>query len=143
MSSGHIAGVRLVALFEKRQTNMFRPLLVIVALLPVIGAQTPSTEPVPMSVIGYVTWPITSGPELSMTVQNSSARGIQGYLYEVIFTDPETGKQVSKSESIGCYRWPGVELAAGSETHVVKPVPITARGIPANYSFNIDLVFLD
>jgi hypothetical protein len=128
---------------------MFRAFVVIVALLPVAGAQTPSADPAPMNVVGHIVWSAIGGPELSMTMQNTSARGIQGYFYEAIFTDPGTGKLVSKSGPIGCYRslGSGVLIASGAETPadtpVVKPLPITASGTPAKYSFNVDLVFFE
>lgn len=131
--------------------RMLRSCLTVLALLPAISAQTPSIDPVPIEVAGKISaidtqrWQgFREGPGLFMTVQNVSGRAIQGYAFETTFTDPASGGRVGPGRSHSTYKQAsmGVELAPGAKRELVKPypVPITANGVPANYSFNVDLV---
>jgi hypothetical protein len=140
--------------FDKRKADMFRVCLIFAAFWPLTSTpQAPATEPAPIEVTGRVSaidpqiWiGFDSGPGLFMTVQNVSARGMQGYVYETIFTDPASGTLV-EHRSHSAYRQPslGVSLPAGGKEQVVKPYPvrITASGVPANYSFDVDLVVFE
>ncbi len=81
-----------------------------------------------------------------MTVQNVSGRGIQGYAYETTFTDPVSGERVEHlTHSTYKQPSPGMALVPGAKQDVVKPYParIKANGVPANYSFNVDLVVFE
>ena len=82
-----------------------------------------------------------------MTVRNVSGRGIQGYAFETIFTDPASGERVGPHRSHSTYKQPslGAAIASGAKQEVAKPypVPITAYGAPGNCSFNIDLVVFE
>jgi hypothetical protein len=133
---------------------MLRSCLTVLALLPIISAQTPSTDPVPIEVTGKISaidtqvWQgFKEGPGLFMTVQNVSGRGIQGCAFETIFTDPASGERVGPHRSHSAYKQPslGVALAPGSKQEVPKtyPLPITASGVQSSYSFNIDLVVFE
>jgi hypothetical protein len=133
---------------------MLRSCLTVLALLPIISAQTPSTDPVPIEVTAKISaidtqvWQgFMEGPGLFMTVQNVSGRGIQGYAFETTFTDPASGERVGPHTSHSTYKQPslGVALAPGAKQEVPRtyPVPITASGVPSNYSFNIDLVVFE
>lgn len=132
---------------------MLRWCLTVLVLLPVISAQTPSTDPAPIEVTGRISaidpqvWPgFNNGPGLFMTVQSASARGIQGYVFETTFTDPANGERV-EHRLHSTYKRPslGVALAPGAKQDVGKPypVPITAGGVPSDYSFTVDLVIFD
>jgi hypothetical protein len=132
---------------------MRRSCLTVLALLPSISAQTPSTDPVPIEVTGKISaidtqvWQdFREGPGLFMTVQNVSGRGIQGYAFETTFTNPASGEPV-EYRSHSTYKQPslGVALGPGAKQEVPKPypVPITASGVPTNYSFTVDLVIFD
>jgi hypothetical protein len=133
---------------------MLRSCLTVLALLPIISAQTPSTDPVPIEVTGKISaidtqvWQgFSQGPGLFMTVQNVSGRGIQGYAFETTFTDPASGERVGPRRSHSTYKQPslGVALAPGAKQEAPKPypVPITSYGVPGNHSFNIDLVVFE
>ena len=132
---------------------MLRLCLTVLALLPIISAQTPSTDPVPIEVTGEISaidpqvWSgFKDGPALFMTVQSTSARGIQSYVFETTFTDPASGERVEhRSHSTHKQSSLGVALAPGAKQDVGKPypVPITAHGVPTNYSFTVDLVIFD
>lgn len=133
---------------------MLRPCVAVLALLPIISAQTPSADPAPIEVTGKISaidtqvWQgFSEGPGLFMTVRNVSGRGIQGYAFETIFTDPASGERVGPHRSHSTYKQPslGVALASGAKQEVAKPypVPITAYGAPGNCSFNIDLVVFE
>jgi hypothetical protein len=130
---------------------MLRSCLAVLALLPIISAQTPSTDPVPIEVTGKVSAIDTrmgfpDGPGLYMTVKNLSGRGIQGYAFETTFTDPASGERV-EHRSHSSYKQPslGVAVAPEAKQDEVKPypVPTAASGVPANYSFAVDLVIFD
>jgi hypothetical protein len=123
---------------------MLLRLVMIAAILPVLSAQTPSADPAPINVTAHMTWPVTSAPELSITLQNISGRNIQGYTVMATFTDPDTGVTI-KREPIGVYRSPslGIQLGPGEQTRVIKSVPLGSSGMPANYTFDLDLVFFD
>jgi hypothetical protein len=92
---------------------MLRSFVIAAALLPVIGAQTVSTAPAPLEVTGSLV-PTTGGPVLSATIQTNSDRAIQGFVYETIFTDAETGRLISTWPR-GCYKKPssGTVFAPG------------------------------
>jgi hypothetical protein len=82
-----------------------------------------------------------------VTIRNTSARGIGGYVCQTIMTDPETGKPTSRPGTIFHYRSPslGVVLVPGAETHLTRPYPfkLGRSGILPDYSFNVDLVFFE
>jgi hypothetical protein len=144
---------------------MLRQIVIAAAFLRAVCAQTVSTEPAPLEVTGSVV-ASAAGPTLAATIQTKSAQPIQGFVYETIFTDAETGKLISTWPR-GCYRKPssGIVLAAedgplrsgclrnrapagavvatgtGPAVSIPLPVPQSASGTPAKYSFNIDLVF--
>lgn len=119
---------------------MFRTFVLIAAILPVLSAQTPA----PIDVTAHMTWPVASAPELSITLQNMSGRNIQGYTLMVVFTDPDTGVAIQR-EPISVYRSPGLGtmLDPGDQKPVIKSVPLGSSGMPANYTFDLDLVFFD
>ena len=132
---------------------MLRSCLTVLALLPIISAQTPATDPVPIEVTGKISaidpqvWSgFKDGPGLFMTVQNASARGIQGYAFETTFTDPASGERLEHMSN-STYKQPslGVAIAPGAKQDPIKPypVPITAHGVQANYSCTVDLVIFD
>jgi hypothetical protein len=133
---------------------MLRSCLTVLALLPIISAQTPSTDPAPVDVTGKISAIDTQvwqgsreGPGLFMAARNISGRGIRGYAFETIFTDAGSGERVGPRMSHSTYKEPqlGVALTPGAQQDLVKPysVPITESGIPAIYSFNIDLVVFE
>ena len=119
---------------------MLRTFVMIAAILPSLSAQAPA----PIDVTAHMTWPVTSAPELSITLQNISGRNIQGYTVMAVFTDPDTGITI-KREPISVYRSPGlgVTLSPGAQKLEVKSVPLGSSGMPANYRFDLDLVFFD
>jgi hypothetical protein len=134
---------------------MLRTFLILAALAPVIGAQTATApETPPIEVTGQISqidsqvWAgFNAGPGLFMSVRNVSAHGIRGYVYETVFTDAETGKALSHSRQHSTYKRPssGVALAAGAIDASGKPyeVPASQSGIPAQFSFKVDLVIFD
>ncbi len=133
---------------------MLRSFLPVLAFLPIIGAQTPSKDPIPIEVTGKISaidtqvWHgFREGPGLFMTVQNVSGRGIQGYVFETTFTGPAGGERLGPHRSHSTYRQPslGVALAPGAKQDLPKPypVPMTSYGLPVNYSFNVDLVVFE
>lgn len=119
---------------------MRRTFVLIAAILPILSAQTPA----PIDVTAHMTWPVDSAPELSITLQNISGRNIQGYTVVAVFTDPDTGVAI-KREPIGAYHSPGLGalLEPGDRKSVVKSVPLGSSGMPANYTFDLDLAFFD
>ena len=132
---------------------MLRTVLILAALVPAVGAQTPPAERAPIDITGKVSaidpqlWPgFSTGPGLFMTIQNVSARGIQGCVYETFFTSPKSGRHLERREH-SAYRPPslGGLLPPGANMAVDKPyqIPMAAPGIAANYSFNVDLVVFE
>ena len=133
---------------------MLRSCLTALAILPIVGAQTPFTDSAPIDVIGKISaidtqvWQgFREGPGLFMTVRNISGRGIRGYAFETIFTDAASGERVGPRMSHSTYKEPqlGVALTPGAQQELAKPysVPITEGGKPTIYSFNIDLVVFE
>jgi hypothetical protein len=145
------------------EREMFRLVLVISALLPIVGGQTPATDTTPLEVTGYISpvdrqaWPgFTSEYGIFVTIRNTSGRGIRGYVWQMIVTDPDTGKPTSRTETMFQYQSPslrgapapgsgGVLLVPSAETHLTKPYPVTlgGSGTLPHYSFNVDLVFFE
>jgi hypothetical protein len=146
---------------------MFRWVIIAAAFLPALSAQTTSTEPAPIALSGAIE-SFNGVPKLVESVQNSSTRAIQGFVFVTTFTDPDTGAAISKSNR-GCYRQlaAGPALPAGPGTSVPAKcrngstprgsviamgagpepignplsVPASPSGAPAKYSFTVDLVF--
>jgi hypothetical protein len=133
---------------------MLRSLLLLAALAPIIGAQSANApEASPIEVTGQISqidpqaWAgFDAGPGLFMSVRNVSARGICGYVYETVFTDAETGKPLAhRQHSMYKKASLGVALSAGAIDLSGKPynVPASQSGIPALFSFKVDLVIFD
>ena len=133
---------------------MLRSCVTVLALLPTISAQAPSTDPAPIEVTGKISaidtqvWQgFSEGPGLFTTVQNVSGRGIQGYAFETTFTDAASGERIGPHRSHSTYKQPslGVALASGAKQELAKPypVPLAAYGVPGNFYFNIDLVVFE
>jgi len=82
-----------------------------------------------------------------MTVRNTSGRNILGFAFKTTFTDPETGKAMAASREHGAFRPAsrGISLPPGSSKPNPKPyqLPVTSSGMPATYSFIVDLVIFD
>ena len=145
---------------------MFRWVMISVAFLRVLSAQATSAEPVPIALSGAVE-SFNGVAKLIESVQNTSTRAIQGFVFVTTFTDPDSGAIISKWNR-ACYRQlaAGPALAAGPGTPVLakcsngRPprgsviatgagppignplsVPANSSGAPAKYSFTIDVVF--
>lgn len=130
---------------------MLRSAMAALALLSAIHAQNPP----PIEVIGRIAPldPETSkrsgrdGPGVYTTVKNTSGRDVQAFAFSVVFTDPQSGKPVEGQRERSEYQPPsdGVLLAANASEHERKPFPIppTASGALASYSFDIDLVVFE
>jgi hypothetical protein len=132
---------------------MLRTVLALAAFALIAGAQTPTSDPSPIEVTATISridpqvWAgFPEGPGLFMTVKNISKRGIQGYAYQTIFTDPISGKRL-EVRGHSAYKQPslGVALAADASSPDPKPykVPITAFGAQTSSSFTVDLVVFD
>ncbi len=146
---------------------MFRWVMISAAFLPVLSAQTTSTEPTPIALSGAIE-SFNGVSKLIESVQNTSTRAIQGFAFITTFTDPDTGAVISKWNR-ACYRQSaaGPALAAGPGTPVLAKcnngsaprgsviasgagpepignplsVPASSSGALAKYSFTVDLVF--
>jgi hypothetical protein len=141
---------------------MLKWVMITTAFLPALSAQTTSTEPAPIALSGVIE-SFNGVPKLVESVQNTSARAIQGFAFVTTFTDPDTGAVISKWNR-ACYRQlaAGPALAAGPGTPVLAkcnngspprgsviasgagPEPIgNPLSVPpsAKYSFTVDLVF--
>lgn len=146
---------------------MFRLVMIAAAFLPALRAQTTSTERAPIALSGAIE-SFNGVAKLVESVQNTSARAIQGFAFVTTFTDPDTGAVISKWNR-ACYRQltAGPALAAGPGMPVLakcsngKPprgsviatgagpepignplsVPASSSGAQAKYSFTVDLVF--
>jgi hypothetical protein len=81
-----------------------------------------------------------------MKVRNISGRNILGFAFETTFTNPETGKTMAVREH-GAFRPAsrGISLPSGAGKPNPKPyqLPATPSGMPARYSFTVDLVIFD
>ena len=136
---------------------MLRACLIALLLLPVLNAQTPRTakptEKVPIEFTAKISpvdpqkWVgFPEGPGLFMTVENVSGRGVQGYVYETVFTDPASGQRVEHlTHSTNKPPSLGVLLEPGAKTDAPKPyhVPIAPSGLQASYSFVVDFVVFE
>ena len=133
---------------------MLRTILILAVFAPHAFAQSASApEGSPIEVTGLVS-PINphewagfkAGPGLFMKVRNISGRNILGIAFETTFTNPETGKVVGGHEH-GAFRPAsrGISLPAGGSKPNPKPyqLPVTSSGVPARYSFTVDLVIFD
>ena len=133
---------------------MLRTILILAVLLPHAFAQSAGvSESSPIEVTGLVSpidphdWPgFKAGPGLFMKVRNTSGRNILGFAFETTFTNPETGKVVGGHEH-GAFRPAsrGISLPSGGGKTNPKPyqLPVTRSGMPASYSFTVDLVIFD
>ena len=87
-----------------------------------------------------------AGPGLFMEVRNTSGRNILGFAFETTFTKPATGKVIGGHEH-GAFRPAsrGISLPAGGSKPNPKPyqLPVTSSGMPASYSFTVDLVIFE
>jgi hypothetical protein len=134
---------------------MLRTILILAVLAPHALAQPASTtESSPIEVTGVVS-PIDPhewvgfkpGPGLFMKVQNMSGRNILGFAFKTTFTNPETGKGMAAPREHGAFRPAsrGISLPSGASKPNPKPyqLPVTASGVPARYSFTVDLVIFE
>jgi hypothetical protein len=130
---------------------MLRVILILAVLVPHAFAQSAGAPPI--EVRGMVS-PIDphegagfkAGPGLFMEVRNISGRNILGFAFETTFTNPETGKVMAAREH-GAFRPAsrGINLPSGGSKPNPKPyeLPVTSSGMPASYSFTVDLVIFD
>jgi hypothetical protein len=141
---------------------MLRWLMITTAFLPALSAQTTSTEPAPIALSGVIE-SFNGVPKLVESVQNTSARAIQGFAFVTTFTDPDTGAVISKWNR-ACYRQlaarpalaagPGIPVLAKCNNGSTPRGSVIASGagpepignplsVPpsARYSFTVDLVF--
>ena len=133
---------------------MLRTMLILAVLVPHALAQSAGApESPPIEVRGMVS-PIDphegpgfrAGPGLFMMVRNTSGRNILGFAFETTFTNPQTGKEMAAREH-GAFRPAsrGISLPPGASKPNPKPyqLPVTSSGVPARYSFTVDLVIFD
>jgi len=130
---------------------MLRTILILAVFAPHAFAQSASApEGSPIEVTGLVS-PINphewagfkAGPGLFMKVRNISGRNILGFAFKTTFTNPETGKTMAVREH-SAFRPAsrGGSLPADASKPNPKPyeLPVTSSGMPASYSFVVDLV---
>jgi hypothetical protein len=129
---------------------MFRTLTLSLVSLATLIAQTPA----PIEVTGSVS-PIDThkwvgfqeGPGLYMAVKNTSGRAISGIVFETIFTDTASGARLSGRQEHSAYKplENGVLIAPNASMSEPKPypLPVTASGSTASYSFTVDLVVFE
>ncbi len=88
-----------------------------------------------------------AGPGLFMKVRNLSGRNILGFAFETAFSDPETGRSIGTPREHGAFRPAsrGISLPPDGSKPNPKPyqLPVTSSGVPARYSFTVDLVIFD
>jgi hypothetical protein len=133
---------------------MLRTILILAVFAPHVLAQPAGApESSPIEVSGLVS-PIDShewagfkaGPGLFMKVRNISGRNILGFAFETTFTNPETGKAMAARQH-GAFRPAsrGISLPPDASKPNPKPyqLPVTSSGMPAGYSFTVDLVISD
>jgi hypothetical protein len=88
-----------------------------------------------------------AGPGLFMKVRNISGRNILGFAFETKFINPETGKAMAAPREHGAFRPAsrGISLPPGASKPNPKPyqLPVTSSGMPAEYSFTVDLVIFE
>ena len=133
---------------------MLRTILILTVLAAHSFAQPAGApESSPVEVRGLVSpidpheWAgFKAGPGLFMEVRNTSGRNILGFAFETTFTNPKTGKAMGGHEH-GAFRPAsrGISLPSGGSKPNPKPyqLPVTSSGIPASYSFTVDLVIFD
>src|ERR1700722_20208205 len=100
---------------------MFRWVMISAAFLPVLSAQMTSTEPSPIALSGAIE-SFNGVSKLVESVQNTSTRAIQGFVFVTTFTDPDTGEVISKWNR-GCYR----QAAAGPALAAGPGAPVLAK----------------
>jgi hypothetical protein len=134
---------------------MLRTILILAVLAPHALAQSAGApESSPIEVTGLVStidpheWAgFKAGPGLFMKVRNISGRNILGFAFETTFTNPETGKAMAAPREHGAFRPAsrGISLPSGASKPNPKPyqLPVTSSGMPATYSFTVDLVIFD
>jgi hypothetical protein len=133
---------------------MLLTILIVAVLVPQTLAQSAGApERPPIEVTGQISpidpheWAgFKAGPGLFMKVRNVSGRNILGFAFETAFTNPETGKAMAVREH-GAFRpvSRGISLPSGASKPNPKPyqIPVTSSGVPARYSFTVDLVIFD
>jgi len=81
-----------------------------------------------------------------MKVRNISGRNILGFVFETTFTNPGTGKAMAVREH-GAFRPASRGISLPSDASKLNPkpyqLPVTSSGMPARYSFTVDLVIFD
>jgi hypothetical protein len=134
---------------------MLRTILILAVLVPHALAQPAgSPKSSPIEVMGVVSpidpheWAgFKAGPGLFMKVRNISGRNILGFAFETTFTNPETGKAMAGPREHGAFRpaTRGISLPPDASKPNPKPyqLPVTSLGVPAKYSFIVDLVIFD
>jgi len=134
---------------------MLRTMLILAVVVPNALAQPAGApEASPIEVTGLVSpidpheWAgFKAGPGLFMTVRNISGRNILGFAFKTTFTDPETGKAMGGTREHSAFRPAsrGISLPSGASKANPKPyqLPVTSSGMPAKYSFAVDLVIFD
>jgi hypothetical protein len=119
-----------------------------------LAQPTNVSESSPIEVTGLVSqinpqeWAgFKAGPGLFMTVRNVSGRNILGFAFQTTFTDPESGKAMPGTREHSAFRPAsrGISLPSGASKPNPKPyqLPVTSSGVPARYSFTVDLVIFD
>jgi hypothetical protein len=134
---------------------MLRTILILTVLVPHALAQsTGAPKSSPVEVTGLVSpidpheWAgFKTGPGLFMKVRNTSDRNILGFAFETAFTNPQTGKAMAEPREHGAFRPAsrGISLPSGASKPNPKPyqLPVTSLGMPAKYTFTVDLVIFD
>jgi len=134
---------------------MLRTILILALLAPHSLAQSAGApKSSPIEVTGLVSpidpheWAgFKAGPGLFMTVRNISGRNILGFAFETTFTNSETGRAMAGPREHSAFRPAsrGISLPSGGSKPNPKPyqLPVTSLGMPAKYSFTVDLVIFD
>lgn len=134
---------------------MLRTILILAVLASLaLAQQANAPERPPVEVTGVVSpidpqqWAgLKAGPGLFMNVRNTSGRNILGFAFETTFTDPDTGKTMAAPREHAAFRPAsrGISLPSGESKPNPKPyqLPVTSSGMPARYSFTVDLVIFD
>jgi hypothetical protein len=133
---------------------MLRTILILTVFASHALAQSAGApESSPIEVTGLVSpidpheWAgFKAGPGLFMKVRNISGRNILGFVFETTFTNPGTGKAMAVREH-GAFRPASRGISLPSDASKLNPkpyqLPVTSSGMPARYSFTVDLVIFD